>query len=257
MINIKTLFFTAIISTSLLSCGSTEEADGASEKSIAVLYNEFKDSDDCKNLLALNETIQKGIDHEIGFVLLPQDPSKLNELKLDFESNTQAGVFYSPTFIGEKPAITLGRQEKHGIFINALTAGVETYEIPDNDNKEASWSTYQKELTTLTQNSEYYVMVVIKSMILPVAINNTSFESGSFVARVTVLDTKTGKKMGTFDVNAFNSEELAFYEGTNVLYEIRDDFEKNINTALLDGLKQHTKDVKYDKGKPPYIKIAW
>lgn len=244
------------ISYLFVSCGdSSKESNVEEEKTLEQVYEEFKGSADSKMILEFNEQIEKMVDPVVKTASLPANPDGLKDVKLDFEKNVLTGSYLSPFFKGDQPTLNWYKEDSYSRVVTALEDGIETYRIQGVTNLKSSWEYASTEIANFVSNSEYYLALVVKGFAMPDAQDDRNYLSGLFSGSVFVIDTKTGKKVGSFDVLAQNSETLMFPEG-GIVKAIREDFEEQINKGIMDGLKEFCADVKHgDRNKVPKVEI--
>lgn len=243
----------------LTSCGgggSSSDSAEEKEKTLEEIYSEFKQSEEFKKCISFDEALSQKLDVLVKTSSLPVKPELLSAVKLDFQKNTLAGVYYSPFFLGEKKDLNWAMQDTYNLFFTALKDGIEEYKVKGVTNLKSSWEYTQMDMVQQITNSEYYLVLVVNSFKMPDAIDDRNYASGIFAGKVIVLDTKTMEKVGSFDVVAQNSESLMFPEG-GIVKAIREDFEKNINTNLMEGLKTNCAEVKHGtRNKEPKLEIV-
>lgn len=254
-------FFYLLTLLFLSACGggeNTEQAGADNDKTIEELYADFKSSDDYQKSIAFDEKIQKIIDTESKMTLLPANQDGLANVQLDFQKNTMAGAYYAPTFIGMKETLQLGNQDGYENFMLALNEGIDKYEVAAATKKGriSSWDYVSTVFPNMISNSEYYVLMIVKKCNTPKTFDDNTFQQGEFAARVVIVDTKTSKRLGSFDIEAQNKESLMFVEG-QFLKELRTDLENKINEAFIGGLKEHLGGVTYKERQEPYLKIIY
>ncbi len=241
----------------LTSCGETEPSESSVEKELSFeeLYNEFKNSESSQILISFDEGLQKLIDEESAKLQLPSDDSGLSKIDLDLMSNSFAGAYYTKSFIGLKSVMEFYNQSSYDALTKSVNKGLETFHPEEREKERQKSLDYAVSvIPPQIEGSEYFVLMLVRKCQTPQIIDEKTFILGEFEARVIVADTKTWKSIGSFDIAAKNQESLMYFEG-QVSKAAREDFEENINSALMDGLKSRVASVQLKERHYSFFRV--
>lgn len=255
----RNIFIQVFVILILFSCGGGEnqKSNQEKEKTINELYNEFKSSETAQKCLDFDEKLQKNIQDALLASMLPSNPSGLSEVELDFQKNVLTGAYYSSTFIGDKKEINFYKQDSYNLLIDALNEGLDAYVVNGTKKQRLkSWEYNSSVIPEMITDSEYYLMLIVKSCTQPTTFDDNTFNPGALQGKVVVIDTKKGQALGSFDITANNKESLMFFEG-EFLKSLREDLKIKINEAIISGLKTHTKSVQFKERQEPDFEFIY